>query len=65
MTCGFSSSSILVASPRFSLSCGIFRGSGGEAWATTTFLSVFSDSASTVVAKADPGWDAFEPTDVG
>jgi hypothetical protein len=33
--------------------------------ATTTFLSVFSDSESRVVARADPGWEAFEPTDVG
>jgi hypothetical protein len=30
MTCGFSSSSILVASPRFSLSCGIFTGYGAR-----------------------------------
>jgi hypothetical protein len=37
----------------------------GEAWLQPPFLSVFSDSESRVVAKADPGWEAFEPTDVG
>jgi hypothetical protein len=60
--------SVLLDSGRyldFSLSCGIFTGSLSEAWLQPPFLSVFRDSASRVVVKADPGLEAFEPTDVG
>jgi len=56
---------IPVATPRFSMPCGIFTGSRGEAWLQPPFLSVFSDSESRVVAKADLAGEAFEPTDVG
>jgi hypothetical protein len=55
---------IPVATPRFSLSFGIFTGSRGEAWLQPPSPSAFSDFASRVVAKADPGWEAFEQTDV-
>ena len=41
LTGGFRSWSILVATPRFSMSCGIDTGSKGVAEATTTFTSVF------------------------
>ena len=60
--------SVLVDSGRYPAIFVVMRdihGITGRGVARTTFLSVFSDSESRVVAKADPGWEAFEPTDVG